>query len=242
MIPVYAVITAYNEAQNLGPLMERMAEVGRQWNPITTIVVDDGSSDDTVAVAREHGCLVAVHPVNLGQGYALLTGFKLALMYCPDDGYIVELDGDGQHDPIFIPRLVHHLAEQKVDIVVGSRILGSNYHNAPFFRRTMLPYYTKAINRITGYDLTDTMCGFRGFKAGSLRRMSAVLDRMLEPQYIAAEMFMRFSHAGLTISEAPIDLQDRTSGKSRKGFIRYGVGVLRAMCKAWLDQNYRRKK
>ena len=77
--------------------------------------------------------------------------------------------------------------------------------------------------------MTDSMCGFRVFKVSSLQRVAHILDDMLEPQYIAAEMFLRFSKEGLIVDEVPINLRDRGFGLSYKGLFRYGWGVTRAI-------------
>jgi hypothetical protein len=128
------------------------------------------------------------------------------------------------------------------DIVVGSRRLGSNQSSAPFFRKTFLPVYTWIINKLTGYEMTDAMCGFRAFRCSSLERVSQILDTLIEPQYMASEMFIRFARAGLTVSEVPINMRDRGSGSSYKVFIRYGFGVLRAIIRTLLDRSFRRTK
>ena len=226
---VLVTLPAYNEAANLPPLVRRIHELGYKC-----IVVDDGSSDDTLAVAEGLGAAVVRHPINLGQGFAVLTGFKAALLD-PECDIVVEMDGDGQHDPDDLPHLLKRLEEAGTDIVVGSRILGSDYPNAPFFRRTFLPYYTAMINRLTGYRLTDAMCGLRVFRARSLAEIAPMLDEMLEPQYLAAEMFIRFARAGLTVAEAPIHMRDRTFGQSYKGLVRYGYGVVRAALRTVID-------
>ncbi len=221
-------LSAYNEEKNLKPVLEEAAKYGE------VILVDDGSSDRTVQLARDCGAKVVVHPINLGQGLAVLTGFKFALKQ--DFDMIVEMDADGQHDPAEIPLFVEKMNRTGVDIVVGSRILGSNYQGAPWARRFFLPSLTRLINLLTGYRMTDSMCGFRVFKADSLRRVMPVLDQMLEPQYLAAEMFIRFSRAGLTVAEVPIRLKDRASGVSTKGLFRYGLGVSRSILKAVLSK------
>jgi glycosyltransferase involved in cell wall biosynthesis len=214
-------ITALNEGRNIGSVLSRVPE------GLDVIVVDDGSTDDTVAVARSHGAWVVRHPVTLGQGAALITSFRAALM--EDYDVLIEMDGDGQHDPSDIPRFISELEKGPADIVIGSRILGMNYPNAPFLRRKMLPVFTAVINLFTGYSLTDSMCGFRAFRVESLRRIEPVLLRIQEPQYVAAEMFIRFARAGLTATEIPIDLLDRQTGRSYKGLTRYGWGVSRAV-------------
>ena len=86
------------------------------------------------------------------------------------------------------------------------------------------------------------MCGFRAFRRDSLLKVFPVLDSILEPQYLAAEMFLRFARAGLTVGEIPITLKDRRSGHSYKGLARYGFGVLKAILKTMVDPNFRKQK
>jgi glycosyltransferase involved in cell wall biosynthesis len=227
-VKIAITLSAYNEELNIRPVLEDATRYG------DIIVVDDGSPDRTVEIAQECGVQVVKHPLNLGQGLAVITGFKAALG--ADYDVIIEMDADGQHNPAEIPLFLKKLEESGADIVVGSRILGSNYANAPLARRYFLPKLTSVINLLTGYNLTDSMCGFRAFRSASLRRVLPLLDRMLEPQYLAAEMFMRFSREGLTVEEVPINLQDRTSGVSRKGLFRYGWGIGRAILKVLLER------
>lgn len=222
---VVVTLTAYNEGKNIAPVIKQCTDLGYD-----VIVVDDGSRDDTSEVAQRMGAYVVRHHRNLGQGYALLTSFKAALE--GDYDVIIEMDADGQHNPDEIPVFLPRFVDPQTDIVVGSRILGKNHDGAPFFRRTFLPHFTAVINLVSGYRMTDALCGFRAFRSTSLRRVATVLNAMLEPQYIAAEMFIRFSAAGLRVDEVPVVLRNRTSGKSHKGFVRYGFGVLKAIVRA----------
>ncbi len=219
------------------PLREWVKDIPEGWD---LYVVDDGSTDRTSSVASELGARVIRHSMNLGQGYAFITGVKAIVSEMDlDYDYIVYLDADGQHDPKEIPRFLEKARTEDLDVVIGSRILGSNYANAPFFRRKFLPFYTAIINMLTGYDMTDAMCGFRAFRVSALRKVLPVFDRMIEPQYMAAEMFIRFSRVGLKVGEVPINMRDRISGLSYKGFVRYGFGVLRAIGKTVLDRSER---
>ena len=214
-------IGVLNEEANIGKVLDRVPQ------GYDVIIVDDGSTDKTVKIARNYNAKIVKHSVNLGQGFAVITGFKAALLENYD--IIIEMDGDGQHDPREIPILLKKMEESGADIVVGSRIIGSNYNDAPFFRKTFLPYFTWIINKLTGYTMTDSMCGFRAFRVSSLRKVVYIFDDMLEPQYLAAEMFIRFAKEGLTVAEVPINLRDRTFGVSYKGLFRYGWGVTRAI-------------
>lgn len=217
---VVVTIAVLNEQRIVGDILSRMPD----W--VDVIIVDDGSTDDTAKTARAHGATVINHPLNLGQSMAFVTGLRVALM--DDYEVIIEMDGDGQHDPRDIPRFVDQMRKTGCDIVVGSRRLGSSYKGEPFFRRTFLPPLTKLLNWITGYQLTDSMCGYRAFKADSLRKHARLLQDM-ERQYAAAELFIRFSKAGLTVTEIPIHLKKRQHGASYKGLVRYGWGVARSI-------------
>ena len=226
---VAVFLTAYNEASVIGDIIGRIDKAYRVF------VIDDGSEDGTADVCRNNNSRVVSHPINLGQGAAGVTMFKVACSL--DCDYIVHLDADGQHDPAEIDKLVQKAEQEQLDVVVGSRILGSDHDSAPFLRRTFLPYYTWIINKVTGYDMTDAMSGFRAHRVTALRRVFNILDQMLEPQYLAAEMFIRFSKAGLTVGEVPIHMQDRLKGHSHKGTIRYGWGVLKAILRTVLDRS-----
>lgn len=225
-------LTALNEAGNIKTVIPEIIKQGYDC-----ILVDDGSTDGTPESAKKLGATVLRHIINLGQGYAVLTSFKAALKM--DCDIIIEMDADGQHNPSEIPLFIKKMEETNADIVVGSRILGANHPNAPFFRKTFLPHFTWVINKLTGYQMTDALCGFRAFRKDSLQKVAPLLDTMLEPQYIAAEMFIRFAKAGLSVEEVPIQLQDRSGGKSYKGFFRYGFGILKAITKTLLDKGYR---
>lgn len=226
---VIVTLQALNEEKNIGPVIQDILRQGYRC-----IVVDDGSQDNTAELARGLGARVVSHYRNIGQGFAVLTGFRAALRD-PDCLVIIEMDSDGQHRTGEISLFLEALENSEVDFVVGSRIKGSNSANAPYFRKVMLPYFTKIIQWITRYPLTDAMCGFRAFRCSSLRRVSTQIENMLEPQYLAAEIFIRFAQAGLTMTEVPVVLEDRQSGASSKGFVRYGVGVLRTIIRTLVN-------
>lgn len=225
---VVIFLTAYNEEDNIVPVLEKALKYG------TVIVIDDGSTDRTPEIARELGAQVVRHPMNLGQGIAVVTGFIVSTMGDYDVSF--EMDADGQHDPDEIPVYLAKLEESGADIVVGSRRLGSNHANAAWARRLFLPMLTGLLNWITGYRITDYMCGFRAFRTEALRRALPDVVKFREPQYMASELFIRFSRLNLTVAEVPINLSDRSSGVSRKGLFRYGWGVGGAILKTLLER------
>jgi len=211
-------MAAYNEQKNIGDVLERISKA------YDVLVVDDCSTDQTAKVAGEFGAMVVRHDKNMGQGIGDLTGFRVALDM--DYEYIVEMDADGQHDPEEIPKFIKKIEDDPtLDIVVGSRILGSQEGPVNILRATFLPTYTRLICRASGYDLTDVLCGFKAYRTTSLKLVPHVLEKPLETQYIAAELYIRFGRAGLNIGEIAVNIKERKHGKSHKGTLRYGIAV-----------------
>jgi glycosyltransferase involved in cell wall biosynthesis len=145
---IVALIPAHDEAPRIDPVIRAAAA------HLPVLVVDDGSSDDTAAVARAAGATVLEQRPNAGKGAALRTGFRRAL----EDGAeaIVTLDGDGQHDPAEIPRFLAAWAERP-DLVVGRR----NYRAMPPARRLSNELGRLAFSWAVGREIPDNQSGYR---------------------------------------------------------------------------------
>ncbi|MGD2249940.1 MAG: glycosyltransferase family 2 protein [Candidatus Methanofastidiosia archaeon] len=217
---VVVTITAYNEAKVIKSVLDDIPD------SMDIIVVDDGSTDKTAEIAQKCGAKVVKHPFNLGQGAAVVTGFKAALQ--GDYDVIVEMDGDGQHDPHEIHKFLDKIVKGTSDFVVGSRYLGSTY-KAPLYRRMGIPFFTYLVNMITDYNLTDSMCGFRVFTAEGLQKFCYGLNQ--SRQYMAPEIFIKASRCGLTVEEIPVHIVERPHGRSWKGMLKYGYGLIKTIVK-----------
>jgi glycosyltransferase involved in cell wall biosynthesis len=220
-------ITAFNEERTIRDVLSSIG------GPCDVFVIDDGSSDMTRAVSKKHGARVISHPINLGQGMAVVTAFKF--LANKDYDIVIEMDGDGQHDPKEIPNFISKMEETGADVIAGSRKLGTDYDGAPFVRRLFLSPLTSVLNRLTGYEISDSMCGFRAFSGSALKRTEHLFDSLIETEYIASEMWIKFAKLGLKVSNVPIHLAGRKHGFSYKGLFRYGWGVVRAIVRAKLD-------
>lgn len=226
---VVVFITALNEEEVIGDIL---SDIDASYD---IYLIDDGSSDSTAEIARGYRAHVISHPINLGQGMAVITAFKV--LSEKDYDIVIEMDGDGQHDPKEIPKFIKKMEETGADIVAGSRILGINYETAPLSRRITLVPLGSVLRKLTGYNITDFMCGFRAFRGGALRKVAPTFDDMLETEYLASEMWIKFAKAGLTVAEVPIMLSERKHGSSRKGhaFLRYGFGIIKTIIRTKLD-------
>lgn len=185
------IIPAFNEETAIGKV------VGDALKYSDVLVVDDGSSDYTVDVSLEIGAEVIKHPQNIGKGAALKTGIEYAL----NNGYeaMVMLDGDGQHDPHFIPRLVENLNEP--GMIICSRFLEGPPQGMAIQRKFSNELTTFLLKITTGYHITDSQCGFRIFSQEAAR---VFLDIPYDDYEFESEMLYQAALNDLSVREMSI--------------------------------------
>ena len=189
---VFVVIAAYNEGACLD---EVVRDVRRRYPNV--VVVDDGSADDTYAVARRRAAYALRHVINRGQGASLQTGIEFAL--ARGAKYVVTFDADGQHDPDDIEVLLTPIRAGEADIVLGSRFLGDAI-DMPRSRRTILRLAILFTRVVNGVKLTDAHNGLRAFSRRAAERVHITADRMAH----ASEMIDIVRRTGLPFREAPV--------------------------------------
>ncbi len=214
------IIPAYNEAAVIGRVISEL----RQVRPdLDIVVVDDGSSDATVAVAGETGVPVIRLPYNLGVGGAMRAGFK----YAASRGYnyAIQLDGDGQHDPRSIANLEDALS--RADVVVGSRFVNRGSYAVRGPRRWMMYLLRVVVSRICGTRISDTTSGFRGSSKAAIE----LFARFYPTEYLGdtVESLILAHRTGLAVTEAPADMRPRMEGRSSASVARASAYLLRAL-------------
>lgn len=199
------IIPAYNEEESLG----RVIRAVREAVPVADIVViNDGSTDSTPAIAEEQGAILISLPFNLGIGSAMQTGF----IFARERGYdvVVQVDGDGQHDPREINDLLTALNEGSADVVIGSRYLEDRGYITPRLRRLGIVILSAVISVVTRQRITDPTSGFRA----SNQRAVAFCARDYPFDYPEPESVVLFRRAGLGIHEIPVTMNPRYGGQS----------------------------
>ena len=194
------LIPAYNEEATI-PLVIR--DIRDHCQDI--VVVDDGSTDFTGAVARDEGAMVIPHGQNKGYAEALRTGYRYALEQNYDG--IVQIDADGQHDPGHIPELFRR--GQSWDVVIGSRFLGRQKYESPLSKAVGVRIFRHIIQRETGLNITDPTSGYRYMYSRAIRFCSR-----LRCNYPDANLIIMMHRAGMTITESPVKMQPNAAGKS----------------------------
>jgi hypothetical protein len=199
------ILPAFNEAANI---TRTLANVQAAYPHADVVVVNDGSSDDTGKLAAQQGAKVLTLPYNVGIGAGVQTGFKFALLN--DYDVVVRNDGDGQHAPDGIQRLVERLAVGDVDMVVGSRFLDNGDYGTPTARRAGISILRGLLSLIVGQRVTDPTSGFAAFNRRAIRLFAQVYPH----DYPEPEAIVVLHRAGLQMCEIPVTMLPREGGQS----------------------------
>lgn len=191
---VWVVIPLYNEATVIAEVIRGL----RQSFP-NVVCIDDGSRDGSGAIARAAGARVVTHPINLGQGAALQTGFEYALER--DAAYVVTFDADGQHRVEDAVTMVRRAREEDCAIVFGSRFL-DNRTKAGLMKKIVLKTAVLVTNWTTRTRLTDAHNGLRVIRRDALQKVRLKQDRMAH----ATEIIVQLGRTRLPYTEQAVEV------------------------------------
>jgi glycosyltransferase involved in cell wall biosynthesis len=216
-------IPAYNEAETIGDVVESAREYAE-----CVLVVDDGSTDDTVGRARNAGATVVEHNTNRGYGAALKTVFSEAAAI--DAQRLVILDADGQHDPAEIPDLVETQERTESDLVIGSRFTADGDTDAPLYRRFGLAVVNVLTNLSLGVVrprswIHDTQSGFRLYSQPAIQSLAEdghIGDRM----HASTDILYHAHHHNFRIEEAGAEVDYDVDGASNLNPISHGITLV----------------
>ena len=211
----WVVIPLFNEAQVIAEVVSRVKAVFPY-----VVCIDDGSSDNSVLEARRAGAVVIEHPINLGQGAALQTGFDFALTD-PAMVDVVTFDADGQHSIEDAVAMVELLQSQQLDVVIGSRFLDSRTQLG-VTKRVVLKMAAFFTRITTGMSLTDAHNGLRVISRDTLTRFSLKQNRMAH----ASEIVDIFSELKVNWAEYPTHIVYSEYSKAKGQSLLNSVNIL----------------
>jgi glycosyltransferase involved in cell wall biosynthesis len=204
---VSVVIPAFNEEETIGELVSRV----RSLHPgFEIIVVNDGSSDNTEAVARASGATVCNHPYNIGNGAAVKSGIRVA-----NGDVLVFMDADAQHDPEDIARLLAHVPE--FDMVVGARLKGGQANAGRAIGNLI---YNRLSSYVAKFPIQDLTSGFRAVKSSIARNF---LNMLPNTYSYPTTLTLGVLRSGWSVKYLPIKSAKRRKGKSNINLVRDGV-------------------
>lgn len=199
---ILAIIPAYNEAGNIRAVLEDLRSFGGD-----VLVVNDGSTDDTAAIAKSMGAHVISHPFNLGIGGTVQTGLKFAREQQYDLAF--QFDGDGQHRADQLPNILDLVKRGEADLVIGARTLPGGYKMgvSRWFGSRIFHWLIKLLS---GHSIEDPTSGFRCYGKRTIRLFS----RYYTDDYPEVESIITAARSGLRVVEVPVLMRGRLSGHS----------------------------
>ena len=213
---ILVLIPAYNEGLVIGSLILNVQQYADK-----IIVINDGSSDNTEDITKLAGVECLSLEQNSGKAHAMMLGFERAreLNYT----VTVMIDGDGQHNPADIPKLVKPVLNGEADLVVGSRFLeNAGVEEIPAYRKVGQKILNQATNVSSGFKCSDSQSGYRALSQKALMNMNFVSSGY----GIESDMLSHFAELGLTITEVPISVTYEVPHKHKMNPIKHGLSVL----------------
>jgi glycosyltransferase involved in cell wall biosynthesis len=188
---ICVVIPCYNEAKGIAALVGRIRGLD-----LDVVVVDDGSDDNTAALAKQMGAKVLRNEARQGKGASLRKGFAFALQNSFEA--VITMDGDGQHDPADIPRFIIYAHGREPCMIVGNRILDAR--GMPLIRWLTNHFMSWIISMICGQKVLDSQNGFRFISAAVLKNITLITDNF----EIESEMLIAAGKKGFKIYSVPV--------------------------------------
>ena len=231
---VLVVIPAFNESKSIGQVVDQVVTFGFQ-----TLVVDDGSIDQTADVARQHGAHVVSLPLNSGVGGALRCGFR----YAVENGFaaVIQCDADGQHLPNHLIDLVDAANRTNAHMMIGSRFGSENTtHDPSLLRRFAMLTLSKVAQHATKHKITDSTSGFRLIQQPLLGELAVQL-----PAYYLGDTFetvVAAGRAGYHIEEIGVAMAPRLHGTSSSGNFRSIVLIGKVLTTVLLGIHFRLRR
>nr|WP_330404078.1 glycosyltransferase family 2 protein [Lachnospira multipara] len=199
------IIPAYNESENIKDTVENIKANAPDFD---YVVINDCSTDNTLDILKDNNYNYVSLPINLGIGGAVQTGYKYAMEH--DYDVAVQVDGDGQHDPVFLNYMAEYLKEHELDMVIGSRFIDKEGFQSSFTRRMGIVYFTVLIRILTGKKITDPTSGLR--MAG--KKVIALFADSYPVDYPEPETAVTAINNGMKIEEIPVIMKERQGGVS----------------------------
>jgi glycosyltransferase involved in cell wall biosynthesis len=223
---ILIIVPAYNEEWSIGEVIEGVQRCLPQSD---TLVVNDGSTDHTSEKAKASHAIVLDLPFNLGIGGAVQTGYR----YACEKGYdiAIQVDGDGQHSPHEIIKLVDALEKRKVDMVIGSRFIGNPGYRASTMRRLGIAILSRIISLIVRQRVTDPTSGFRAVNQNAIQLFASDYPQ----DYPEPEILVLLSRCGLKMEEIPVEIVQRSYGESSITWIRSAYYMIKVLLAIFVD-------
>ncbi|WP_294351710.1 glycosyltransferase family 2 protein [uncultured Clostridium sp.] len=202
---ILVIIPAYNEEKNI---INVVNNIKKECPEVDYIVINDCSKDNTEKILKENKFNYISLPVNMGIGGGVQTGYK----YAAANGYdiAIQIDGDGQHDPKYIKKLIQPIIDGKADMTIGSRFIEKEGFQTSFMRRVGINFLNRLIKICCGQNITDVTSGFRATN----KRLTKEFAKNYAQDYPEPEAIIHSVLKGFKVQEVPVIMHERQEGES----------------------------
>lgn len=199
------IIPAYNESGNI----EKTINMIQNHTPeFDYVIINDCSTDNTLEICKKNQYNVIDLPINLGIGGAVQTGYQYALKH--NYKYAVQVDGDGQHNPEYIRKMLQTIKTENVDMVIGSRFINNQGFQSSFIRRIGISFFEKFIKILTRKKITDPTSGLRLVNKNIIN----IFSSHYPSDYPKPETIVSLLVSGYQVKELPVLMNEREHGQS----------------------------
>lgn len=199
------IIPAYNEEECIEATVRRILKYAPEFD---YVVINDCSTDNTRKICERNHFNILNLPINLGIGGAVQTGYQYALRHQYD--VAVQMDGDGQHDPVYLQAMVDCMEKEGLDMVIGSRFIEKEGFQSSATRRMGIRFFEALIRLLTGKTITDPTSGMRMVD----KRVIALFAQEYPKDYPEPESVVTLLMNGMKIKEVPVKMRAREGGVS----------------------------
>ena len=205
------IIPCYNEQDSIVKVINNLKNNAPD---VDYLIVNDCSTDNTEKILRENGFNYINNPINLGIGGGVQAGYLYAKQYGYD--IAVQMDGDGQHDPKYLTKVIAPVADGTFDMAIGSRFIEKEGFQTSFMRRFGINIISTFILLLTGKRIKDTTSGFRACN----KALTAFYARHYAQDYPEPEAIVSAVLNGYRVGEVPVIMQERMGGVSSINLLR----------------------
>jgi glycosyltransferase involved in cell wall biosynthesis len=202
---IMVAIPAYNEEKNIFRVVQA---VKCHYPEVDVVVINDGSRDNTGLEAQRSGAFVINLPQNLGIGGAVQTGYIYASR--KDYDAVIQIDGDGQHNPKDLSLMIDAIEKDEVDMVIGSRFIKKTDYESSSMRMLGINFFSRFVSLVCKRDFYDTTSGYRAVN----KKVIELFSRYYPRDYPEVETIVYALKRGVRIKEISVDMDKRQGGKS----------------------------
>ena len=205
---ILVILPCYNEEQSIGGIVRELKKVNIPGCEIVPLPVNDGSTDNTITEIKKHSATYLHLPENLGIGGAVQSGLKYAF----ENGFdiAVQMDGDGQHPPLEMTKIVSPILNNETDLCIGSRFIDREGFQSSFLRRAGIKFLSGLIKLKCGQRVLDCTSGYRAFNKNAI----AEFVKYYPKKYPEPESALYLIKKGLRVKEVPVIMDARSGGTS----------------------------